>query len=81
MGFGFMFATRSAWAKYFGAGTMLERGHLVDEAGVGGGVAGAKPPHKGGRLRPTAQNAVVSGWRDVWGKLGGGNGGRNGGGA
>ena len=31
---------------------MLERGHPVDEAGLGGGVAGAEPPHKGGPNRP-----------------------------
>ena len=38
-----------------------------------GGVAGAQPLHKGGRLRPTAQNcsgqwSVVSGWKRLGGE-------------
>ena len=37
-------------------GTCYEYRHTVGEACCWtGGVAGAEPPHKGGRLRPTAQ--------------------------
>ena len=37
-------------------GTCREFRHTVDKACCRrGGVAGAEPPHKGGRLRPTAQ--------------------------
>ena len=39
-----------------------------------GGVAGAEPLHKGGRLRPTAKTTVESGERFVRG-VAGGNGG------
>ena len=45
-------------------GATLSIGHLVPISTpgrrgmfLGGGVAGAEPPHKGGRLRPTAQNS------------------------
>ena len=37
------------WAPVTNIGTRSMR-HVF-----GGGVAGAEPPHKGGRLRPTAQ--------------------------
>ena len=57
------------WGKHFGTGTMLERGHPVDEAGLGGGVAGAEPPHKGGPNRPDRpelQWLVISGqWSET----------------
>ena len=54
---GLISGTSLAWAKVdFGTGTALERGHLVDEAGVEGGRCGGTPPAQGrGRLRPTAQ--------------------------
>ena len=45
-------------AKLFRMGTCHQCRHQVDEACCRtGGVAGAEPPHKGGRLRPTAQKA------------------------
>ncbi len=48
VGSGLMFGTRSAWGKHFGTGTMLERRHLVDEAGVKeGGRCGGEAPAQG----------------------------------
>ena len=42
--------------EIFRLGTCYEYRHRVGEACCRrGGVAGAEPPHKGGRLRPTAQ--------------------------
>ena len=42
-------------AKLVRLGTCFQSRHSVVEACCRGGVAGAEPPHKGGRLRPTAQ--------------------------
>ena len=45
------------WNKPARLGTCHEYRHTVDEACCRtGGVAGAEPPQKGGRLRPTTQN-------------------------
>ena len=68
------------WGKHVGTGTMLERGHPVDEASLGGALRGRSPRTREGRIGPTAQNcssqqSVVSGWSEAWGKLGEGNGG------
>jgi len=44
--------------KSFRMGTRHQCRHTVDEGCCRrGGVAGAEPPHKGGRLRPTAQKS------------------------
>ena len=43
-------------AKYVGRAALLAWGHTGGGKWCQGGVAGGIPPHKGGRLRPTAHN-------------------------
>ena len=69
VGCGLMFGTRSAWAKYFGTGTMLGRGHPVDEAGVEeGGRCGGGAPAQG---RPLAADRPKLQWSVAGGMFGG----------
>ncbi len=57
-------------AKYVGRAALLAWGHTGGGEWCQGGVAGGFPPHKGGRLRPTAHNcsgkffAVSGAWRE-----------------
>ena len=61
VGCGLMFGTRLGWAKHFGTGTMLERGHLVDEAGVEGALRGRSPCTREAACGRPPETAVVGG--------------------
>ena len=49
--------------------TRYDEGTWSVRHGFVGGVAGAQPLHKGGRLRPTAQNTTLRGDKNTFGPL------------